>query len=322
MSRPLRLEYENAYYHVMNRGRGRQHIFHSESFYQAFLDALAEAHQRFGLEIHAYCLMGNHYHLLVCTPRGNLSRCMRHINGVYTQRYNRLKKTDGPLFRGRYKAILIEANAYLLQLSRYIHHNPIETKRSLVKDIEAYPWSSYPAYVNQEPCPPWLYRDVCYGIMGAHKRYLRYKQYVAAGVDEEIETFFSKKHIKPLLGGEVFVEKQLNRAEMPNQSNFNKALERLPTIDIIVEAVAKEIKVAKGSVLLSKRGRGSKNIARWIAICLSRELGGYTLSEIVSAFNMNHISGVNQAVNKLKIEMRENRKARKQYNILYKYLTP
>ena len=101
MPRPLRMEYENAYYHVMNRGRGRQQIFHGEPYYQAFLTTLSEAHQRFGLEIHAYCLMGNHYHLLLCTPRGNLSRCMRHINGLYTQRYNRLKKTDGPLFRQR-----------------------------------------------------------------------------------------------------------------------------------------------------------------------------------------------------------------------------
>ena len=108
MPRPLRIEYENACYHVMNRGRSRQDIFHEEKDYQSFLNTLAEAHKRFGLQIQSYCLMQNHYHLLIKTPEGNLGRAMRHINGLYTQRYNRMRKTDGPLFRGRYKAILVE----------------------------------------------------------------------------------------------------------------------------------------------------------------------------------------------------------------------
>ena len=92
MPRPERIEYENAFYHAMNRGRGRQNVFHDEPYYQAFLDTLAEVHQRFNCVFHAYCLMGNHYHLLIETPDANLGRIMRHINGVYTQRYNRLKK--------------------------------------------------------------------------------------------------------------------------------------------------------------------------------------------------------------------------------------
>ncbi len=101
MPRPVRIEFEGACYHVMNRGRGRQPIFHATAYFHAFLDTLAEAHERFGIVIHGYCLMGNHYHLLLQTPHGNLGRVMRHMNGVYTQRYNRLKPTDGPLFRGR-----------------------------------------------------------------------------------------------------------------------------------------------------------------------------------------------------------------------------
>ena len=121
MVRPLRVEYEGAYYHVMSRGSGRQNVFYSKQYYVRFLSCLEQAHRRFALECHAYCLMGNHYHLLVRTPRRNLSRAMRHINGVYTQYHNSLKKTDGPLFRGRYKSINIEASSYLLEVSRYIH---------------------------------------------------------------------------------------------------------------------------------------------------------------------------------------------------------
>ena len=140
MPRPLRIEYENAYYHVMNRARARQKVFHSEVYYEAFLNTLEEAQQRFSVEILCYCLMGNHYHLLLKTPEANLGRVMRHINGVYTQRHNRLKRTDGPLFRGRYKAICVEEDSYQLQLSRYIHRNPIEAR--LVSELESYNWSS------------------------------------------------------------------------------------------------------------------------------------------------------------------------------------
>ena len=97
MPRPVRIEYENAFYHVMNRGRGWQLIFHNEKYYQSFLETLNEVHTRFDCIIHTDCLMGNHYHLLIETPQANLSRIMRHINGVYTQRYNRLKMSPGLL---------------------------------------------------------------------------------------------------------------------------------------------------------------------------------------------------------------------------------
>lgn len=151
--RPLRIEYEHANYHVMNRGSRRQCIFPSAPYYHAFLDTLAEAHERFGLVIHGYCLMENHHHLLLQTPHGNLGRAMRHINGVYTQRYNRLKRTDGPLFRGRYQAILLDKDSYLLPLSRFIHRNPVEPKPPRVNSLETYPWSSDAAYINHTKEP-------------------------------------------------------------------------------------------------------------------------------------------------------------------------
>jgi len=107
MPRGERVEYENAYYHVMNRGRGRQQIYHGRAYYEAFIEGVAEANRRFGIEVHAYCLMGNNYHLLVKTPNGNLGRCMRHINGVYTQRYNRLKEPMVRYFEGVIRPFLL-----------------------------------------------------------------------------------------------------------------------------------------------------------------------------------------------------------------------
>ena len=167
MARPGRAEYEGAYYHVMNRGRGRQSVFHGEKYYKYFLQCLEQAHKRFAMDIHAYCLIGNHYHLLVRTPRGNLSTAMRHVSGVYTRHHNYLKKTDGPLFQGRYKAINIEASSYLLDVSRYIHRNPVETAKPLVKQLEAYRWSSYPAYRNQSTSEEWLYKDAVFAELGS-----------------------------------------------------------------------------------------------------------------------------------------------------------
>ena len=182
MVRPLRIEYEHAFYHVMNRGKGRQNIFCGDDYFQAFLDTIAEAGERFNAIIHCYCLMSNHYHLLIETPLANLGRIMRHINGVYTQRYNRMKKTDGPLFRGRYKAILIDADSYLLQLSSYIHRNPMECQRPLVNKLEDWPWSSYPAFIGKACAPNWLRLSDIEGAGGFNRIHGTYAAFGSKGV--------------------------------------------------------------------------------------------------------------------------------------------
>jgi putative transposase len=108
MARPLRIEYPNAFYHVMNRGLSRREIYLGDDDYEIFLGVLKETSKLFDIRVLAYAFMPNHYHLLIQTPKANLSRAMRHLNGVYTQRFNRFHNNDGPLFRGRYKAILIQ----------------------------------------------------------------------------------------------------------------------------------------------------------------------------------------------------------------------
>ena len=137
-----------AWYQVMNRRLARPKIFLDAGCHNAFLEVVAGAHQRFYIQVRAYCLMGFHYHLLIHTPKGNLGLAILHINGVYTQQINRLQYRDGPLLRGRYKAIVVDADSYHLSLTRYIHRNPIEMLRVLVRGLEDYPCSSYPAYLN------------------------------------------------------------------------------------------------------------------------------------------------------------------------------
>jgi REP element-mobilizing transposase RayT len=140
----------------MNRGRRAEAIFPGKDDYEAFIALLQETTEMWNIRISAYCLMPNHYHLLIQTPEANLSRSMRHLNGVYTQRYNRFHRCDGQLFRGRYKSIVVDADSYLLQVVRYIHRNPL--KAGLVQKIDAYQWSSHKGYISIAKKWDWLYK--------------------------------------------------------------------------------------------------------------------------------------------------------------------
>lgn len=300
MPRPLRIEYENAYYHVMNRGRARQNIFHGSAYYELFLSTLAEAHQRFGVEILCYCLMGNHYHLLLKTPDANLGRVMRHINGVYTQRHNRLKKTDGPLFRGRYKAICVEDDSYQLQLSRYIHRNPLEAK--LVSKLEEYPWSSYSYYVERhQQSPEWLYPNEVYSSLGVRSRKQeKYKAFVELGVDEELATFYEKGNVSPYLGSDEFRSWAYGQRVTKDEAvNYAESIKFRPDISVIVDKVASIFRVSPESILVAQRG-GSNNVPRWVAMHLCQELGGQRLADIARAFGLKRTGSIPTTIKKLK----------------------
>ena len=295
MSRPLRIEYANAYYHVMNRGAGRKTIFNSEEEKKQFLLLLSVAHTQFNIQIHAYCLMTNHYHLLIKTPLPNLSRVMRHINGVYTQRYNRLNNTDGPLFRGRYKAILIDSDAYLIHLSKYIHLNPIEAR--IVDKLGFYKWSSYAAYIGQSPAPKWLFKNEIYEQLNKKSNHKEHYRVFVENIDnhDDIKQFYSKERIAPILGRDSFIE---------NLSSFNQSIEipridRLfnrPTIKKIIEHTANEFSVSIDSIILSKKGRIPENIPRKIAMYLAHKKYDYRLTELATSFQLKHYGGVAHAI--------------------------
>ena len=294
MPRPIRIEYANAYYHVMSRGSRRQCIFHAEAYYHALLDTLAEAHERFGLVIHGYCLMGNHYHLLLQTPHGNLGRVMRHINGVYTQRYNRLKHTDGPLFRGRYKAILVDKDRYLLPLSRYIHRNPIETKPPLVQSLDTYLWSSYPPYINHTKAPTWLHRELIYDMLGHHQKYHGYRTYVEAGLDDEIKEFYDRSHTAAVLGEQEFIN-WVREGKLPEVKDKVLVAQVLPgTLSVahIIRLVADYYHVEPAVLTEIIKGPKKGLLARKVAMYMCQQLGGYRLAEIMRLFGLSNIGSV------------------------------
>ena len=294
MPRPTRIEYKNAYYHVMNRGRGYQRIFHAPTYYQAFLATLADAHERFGVRIHSYCLMGNHYHLLLQTPHGNLGRVMRHLNGVYTQRYNRLKRTDGPLFRGRYKSILVDEDNYLLQLSRYIHRNPLETTPPLVKSLDTYPWSSYPAFINQTTCPTWLQREFVYDLLSHGQKYHGYRRYVEAGLDDDIKDFFDRGRTATVIGNEDFVTwvREKKWQKLDDKGFVTQVLPGRLTMDALVPLVATYYKLDAKQLTQVVKGPKKGLLARKVAMYLCQQLGGHRLTDIMHTFGLSNVGSV------------------------------
>ncbi len=154
MVRPLRIEYPGAVYHVTSRGDRREPIAKDEFDRDAFMQILGQALERFDAYALAYCLMGNHYHLVICTRQANLSRLMRHINGVYTQAFNRRHQLSGHLFQGRFKAILVDTDSYLLEVCRYVDLNPVRAQ--MVESPDAYAWSSNTALAGLANAPTWL----------------------------------------------------------------------------------------------------------------------------------------------------------------------
>ena len=182
MSRPIRIEFPDALYHVTARGDRREDIFEDDHDRQAFLQTLAAVVQQFNWLCYAWCLMDNHYHLLIQTPDANLSKGMRQLNGVFTQTSNRRHHRVGHLFQGRFKAILVDSDAYLLELARYVVLNPVRAR--LVKKPGDWPWSSYRASIGQVPADSFLAID---GLLAqfAKRRSVaqaRYAQFVSEGI--------------------------------------------------------------------------------------------------------------------------------------------
>ena len=171
MARKRRYDEPGAWHHVMSRGARREVIFLAEAQCFQFLDTVGEACARFSVEVHAYVLMPNHYHLLMRSPCGTLSRAMRHINGVYTLRFNRARGLDGPLFRGRFRSQRVRKEAHLDNLVPYIHTNPVRAQ--LAGSLDESDWSSHHAYAGLGPCPDWLTTGFFLDLFGGVESYRR-----------------------------------------------------------------------------------------------------------------------------------------------------
>jgi len=299
MARPLRIEYPGAFYHVINRGLARQDIFLEHQGRQSFLDLLGDIARLWQVQIFAYCLMDNHYHLLLSTPSAGLSRAMRHLDGFYTQKFNRVHNRDGPLFRGRYKAILIDADEYFLAVVRYIHHNPLAA--SLVSDIDQYRWSSHWAYLNKKQSPHWLDTG---SVLSRFTELTDYQGFMHGEIKNEIQDFYTAPYQKPILGSKAFIERILEKLGDKAQGDDDKPESRQVftlALDKIITATAREYGVEASD--LRRRKRGAGNEARMVAISLARQLGGHTHGEIGNLVGLEKTSSVSTAYLRMKARL-------------------
>jgi len=306
MARPLRIEYPDAVYHISNYSAGNQRVFPSEKYFEAFLKGLEETCSRLNVEIQSFCLLRNQYHLIVKTPEANLSRFMRQVDGLYTQHYQKLKRSSGSLFKGRYKAVLIQSEKYLLPLSRYIH------SKVKASEVTNYPYSSYRYFTRKGKPPQWFNRNEIQKQLGvaASKRGLAYKRYVAVGVDDEMEHFYGKKNLSSIMGDEKFKKAALKKRFATKTRGVSRGANAKwrPSCRQIISAVAKRFRVSETSIYKAARGPGSKNIPRWVAMYLCQELSASTLQSIAKLFRLKRYGTVSTTVGKLRKELKEDSK--------------
>lgn len=287
MARPLRITPPGYWHHVMNRGLERRTIFANDPDRERFLALVGDAGRRWNVRPHVFCLMRNHYHLLVEDRDGRLSRAMRHIDGVYTQAFNRRHDRDGPLMRGRFRSRIVQQERYLVEIVRYIHSNPV--RAGLVERAVEYPWSSHRAYLSLENREG-FYTDALARILGieTEDRQMWFDQYVHEVVDREMLTELDSSRWAPILGDGSFVEAcreyvrshpRLRGHEIPD----GRALVAT-TPNRVIEAAIEAFDISRVNLVQGRRG--VRNVPRLAAITVCRDHTPARLSELGVLFGV------------------------------------
>jgi putative transposase len=273
MARPLRIEFSGAIYHVTSRGNARKDIYLDDTDRAMFLGVLAEVISRFKWRCHAYCLMGNHYQLLIETPEPNLSKGMRQLNGVYTQRFNRRHGRVGHVFQGRYKAIVVERDSYLKEVARYVVLNPVRAKR--VQHPGDWPWSSYAMTAGKAASPVWLSTDWLLGQLGSQRERAQnaYVRFVEEG--QGLPSLWTNLHQQIYLGSDEFIERLQSR--LPEENDFS------------------EVPKVQRRIIRSLQWYKHQHSNPKVAMVKAYESGAYTLAQIAGYFGV-HYSTVSRAV--------------------------
>ncbi|MFZ3135911.1 MAG: transposase [Thermodesulfovibrionales bacterium] len=312
MARQLRIEFEGAFYHVTSRGNQRERIFWNDRDREELKKIIKRTKERYKYLVHAYVFMDNHYHLLIETPHANIKQVMQNINTSYTVYVNRKHKRAGHLFQGRYKAFIVDKESYLLELSRYIHLNPV--RAGLVERLEDYKWSSYREYIygrNGESITDT--EDTLYSFskkcaIAARK----YHDFVTAGI--RVESPF-KNSSGYLLGGERFrekIKKYLVGIRDKVEISDIKKIEPRHKITDVVREVAKYYRINERELLKRKRATAKQ---RKVAIYFSKVSSGSKNVEVGSTFGIT-AQAVTNALRDIEKRMEESVKFRKEITMI------
>jgi REP element-mobilizing transposase RayT len=311
MARPWRIQYEGALYHVFSRGNNQQDIFVTDDDRYLFLDTVGQMSERFDIDVFAFVLMDNHYHLLLRTPKANLSRSMQWLGTTYTRRYNLKHFQTGHLFQGRYKSILVENDAYLMQLSYYIHNNPL--RASIVKRLVDYRWSSYPAYAYNRSHPDWLDKSLILSQISGESKHRQYREKSQKYSSEHRRLGEDFRH-ELIYGSKKFVKKIKDRfmagepdPDIPQQKRILKNTNPEKFINNACEILQCDFNRMKNS----PRIRESDKLNRDILLYLLWQCGKNTNSQIGDIFGLTH-SAVSRRVAIIRKNIAENKAFKKQ----------
>jgi putative transposase len=255
MARPLRILFPDAYYHVSCRGNERKPIFRDDTDRSVFIEKLRVSGDIYGVQIHAYVLMPNHFHLIVKTPKANLSEFMRHFNISYTAAFNRRHNRVGHLYQGRYKAILIDEDSYLLELSRYVHVNPVRIRSYRTQDVreqmrllDTFPWSSLRGYLYSRKRLPWINYEAVLGYVGGSRK--RYSEFLAEGIRKGYDTPWEKLQGQLALGEEDFIEQVKSKMNGRASKREQPAVRHFQARDLkaVLKAVARHFSLAEEKI--------------------------------------------------------------------------
>jgi REP element-mobilizing transposase RayT len=334
MARPLRIEYPGAWYHFTSRGNERNRIFKDDADHKEFLSILKDSLEKYTVLLHGYVLMENHFHLILHTPSGNLNRFAQRFNTAYTVYYNRRHKRYGHLYQGRYKAILVEKDSYLLALSRYIHLNPVKIKKikklpisGQIECLRNYRWSSNLGYGllryrNDFMC----YRDVL-EYTGGDNKYGRksYREFVEEGIIKDVESPFEGIKGQVVLGESGFVdwlyERVLKNAK-PDKTEQSKSRELVKEIlqEFIIDTVCKVFEVEKVE-LIKRRSVFREARMVYIDLCCKYRLFHKSLKDIGHELGGLTVGGMSQIRKRLKDKMQKDKSLRFMYNQCNKALS-
>lgn len=310
MARPARIEYEGAFYHVINRGNYKEDIFLDDKDRLKFYEILGDVKNRYGIIIYVFVLMSNHYHLLLETPFANLSRAIQRLNGDYAFYFSRRHQKPGHIFQGRYKAILVEKDAYLLELSRYIHLNPV--RAGIVKTPEEYEWSSLPIYVKGKSRLPFkLQCEWIVSLYGKRRGIAarKYLEFIYGGIKEE------KNPIEDARGGWILGSNKWMEKVIEKWGDFSsrelsgvKEIKTKIPIDEMERLVCREFNAAEDDLRKATYNNRPRNAIMYLAV----KYCGLTIKEAGQRYGGANYSAVGKAISRFKERLTDDRKLNKQ----------
>ena len=316
MARPWRIEFNGALYHVLSRGNGQQDIFYDDHDRHLFLKTIGEMSERFEVDVFAYALMGNHYHLLLRTNHANLSKSMQWLGLAYTRRFNLLHSRSGHLFQGRFKSIIVQNDAYLLGLSCYIHRNPL--RAGIVKRLAEYSWSSYASYAYSRKFPEWLKTDLVLSQFSGPDKNKAYREKIQNYAKEEKKLWEDLRH-GLILGSKKYVDKirsaylpEKLHKEIPQQRELSKSIDPIARLNETARLLDCDLNHFKRMPRISNAERDNRDLL----VLSVWKTGVLTNVEIGNVFGMTY-SSVSRIVTSIKLRMKRDHDLKERFNQIY-----